>query len=1127
MSKRRKSHAARACVFLCLLLFLSALSSTAQNTAEDSAPQPSNLHQWGAVTLFHGLPSDRVRAIAQGPDGVMWFGTDAGLARYDGRRIQTVSDEGLASKRVRVLRFDEAGTLWVGTDGGAFVRRGEGRFELLAGTEGKAVRAVSNTERGRVLLATADGDVLECRKAEGDSFAVRTLAGRLTADAGKTQPLELTSILSAGGRVLVGTRGRGLMSIEDGGEDGGEGGEAKEVLSRPRAYFVEAIEQDKSGTIVFGAQTSGGDSGLFKIDDSGSIERPSKISEAATGTVSALSFDARRDLFVGTDGQGVYRYRGAHRLQHFTFAGTAGGLRSDHVFSIFIDREGVAWFGTDRGVCRYDPGGVRVETVSNEAEGNFVRVLYRTALGRLLCGTNRGLFVRDADSPTWRPIEELSDRVVYAVGEDSKGSLLVGSADGLHVEVEPKAGAGTSPLELKPEGKGAGEASAIVKGSEANEKGRTGERAAAAKTGEPAVTGSVRAIAVLDGATYIATYGRGVERLGDAPQQRTLVWPKAGADDARAREVISLHADRARGRLWIGTANSGLFYSDGREVRSEPALARLARSAVRGISGGSGEGEWLWIATSSGLYAYREGRGLVDIAPGIDARGVATIAPESQPRTGDETAAGATPTDATREAAARRVPQAWFSTAGSGVVKVALDEQFGALVTRLDAEQGLPSQNAFAVLPLAPQASDEPPLLLVGTTRGLARYEPGGAPPRLRLMRVTAARTHEPEELGADNALRLEYPQNGLVLDVAATGSRTFPEQFQYAFLLYDQKGRTVKQKLSHDSQFQIESLAPGSYRVEARAYNFDLVSSRPLRFEFEIAKAPFPRTIALLSVLLGLAVLALLWALAQHRRVVRSGAELLDANRQLAAARLQLANEAETERRRIARDLHDQTLADLRRLLLLTDEIQADAGAAAPSGGAGSDGTGAAAATAAVANASALRAEIESVSQEIRRICEDLSPSVLENVGFVAALEWALTERVAHLPADCKFTYDFVCDDEIEERLRLSRGVQMQIYRIVQEAVSNVCRHASAGRVRLSVEVSESDCLVLTLEDDGRGLPPENRKARHGRGLSNIRARASLIEAEVEWRKREEGGTIFVLRKEPERARADERAAP
>jgi len=99
--------------------------------------------------------------------------------------------------------------------------------------------------------------------------------------------------------------------------------------------------------------------------------------------------------------------------------------------------------------------------------------------------------------------------------------------------------------------------------------------------------------------------------------------------------------------------------------------------------------------------------------------------------------------------------------------------------------------------------------------------------------------------------------------------------------------------------------------------------------------------------VLLALALLAMWWGYRQNRN-------LFGANRQLADTRMQLANETETERRRIARDLHDQTLADLRRLMMLTDQLpESKNGHVEPS---------------------AFRDEIESISTEIRRICEDLS---------------------------------------------------------------------------------------------------------------------------------------------------------
>jgi len=1071
------------------------------------------LHRWGAVTLFHGLPSDQVRAVAQDAEGVMWFGTDAGLARYDGRRVQSVTTEGLAGPRVRALGTDTSGALWVGADGGALVRAaGSEAFRRVEETRGKSVLAVHTPAEGRALLATADGLVFDCRLGKDGSLSVTQLGDQLTAAAGKAQPVEVTSLALAGETVVVGTKGRGLMTI-----DLAPGNEAREVAGRPRIFYVEALARDASGALYMGAQTSASDSGILKLEDE-KLARPSKVAGTATGTVTALAAapGAGGDLYAATDGRGVFRLSGGRVVERFTFAGTAGALRSDRVNAVFVDREGVVWFGTPRGVCRYDPRGVRVEQLSAEAESNFVRSVYRTARGRLLVGTNRGLFAREEASGAWREVPEVAGKTVHAIAEDRRGLLLVGTGAGLYVGLQTEGLRARSPVRLAPEEKsdgekpegtteqkptaekgteqkvapGAAEAPQATPGKAANAEATNAkpEADAAKKVPEPALSGSVRAIAPLGDAVYVATFGRGLERFV-GPGRRELVWPRAGEDE-RGREVVSLYADESRGRLWVGTANAGVFYFDGSAVRAEPALAPLGGSTVWGASAAEG---WLWLATSRGLYAFREGRGLVEVAPGVDARAVAAVASVS----------GAQVTDA---------PQAWCATAGIGVLRVTLDPQFGAITSRLDSEQGLPTDNAYAVLRLPAADDDERSrgsagTLLVGTTRGLARYEPGTHAPSLRLVRVTASRTLQPEELRG-GALSLVYPQNGLALDVAAAASRTFPEQFLYAFTLRDSKGHAVKQKLSRDSQFQAEGLPAGAYTVTARAYTLDLVGSDPLVFNFEVARAPFPRTIVTLSVLLALALVMLAWAYLQHRRIVRSREELREANHQLAEARLQLASEAEAERRRIARDLHDQTLADLRRLLLLTDEMQQQQ----PSTVAAPGGT--LANTYAAADPTRLRAEIESISQEVRRICEDLSPSVLENVGFAAALEWALASACAQQPSAQRFTYDFACDEDLEERLALSPGVQMQVYRIVQEAVSNVCRHARAAHVNLRVGLDAAGDFLLTLSDDGHGFDAENKRALKGRGLAGIRARASLIEADAVWTRREVGGTVFALRK-------------
>ncbi|HXG93779.1 MAG TPA: two-component regulator propeller domain-containing protein [Blastocatellia bacterium] len=114
------------------MLVASAIALPASDKSEST---PSNLHQWGAVTLFHGLPSDHVRTIAQSSDGAMWLGTDGGLARYDCRRIQKIATEGIAASRILALKLDDTGALWIGSDAGAASTPKRARRRQVAGLQ--------------------------------------------------------------------------------------------------------------------------------------------------------------------------------------------------------------------------------------------------------------------------------------------------------------------------------------------------------------------------------------------------------------------------------------------------------------------------------------------------------------------------------------------------------------------------------------------------------------------------------------------------------------------------------------------------------------------------------------------------------------------------------------------------------------------------------------------------------------------------------------------------------------------------------------------------------------------------------------------------------------------------------
>lgn len=100
-----------------------------------------------------------------------------------------------------------------------------------------------------------------------------------------------------------------------------------------------------------------------------------------------------------------------------------------------------------------------------------------------------------------------------------------------------------------------------------------------------------------------------------------------------------------------------------------------------------------------------------------------------------------------------------------------------------------------------------------------------------------------------------------------------------------------------------------------------------------------------------------------------------------------------------------------------------------------------------------------------VRRILNDLRPGVLDHLGLWAALECLLEELQARSGLACEFE----CAPQVE-RCRLGRDAEIAIYRIAQEVLTNVRRHARATRLRLSARARGRD-LELELADDGRGM--------------------------------------------------------
>lgn len=919
-------------------------------------PIAQNYHQWGSITVFNGLPSDSVRAIAQTEDGVMWFGTDNGLARFDGRRVQNFTPGGPDSNHILSLNTMADGRLLIGTAAGAFVYVDD-RFQQVAGTQDTGVTFIFILSDISVYLGTDTGLVLSLDTKPIVPVAEQMFAEPLRADDGS--PLGISSLLEQDGKLLASTHGRGVFLIEH--------GTAKEHPASPRPIFVNSLIDDKYGTLWLATDAARSASGVY-------LQTGPRVTRVAAPTADVLALDANKSgLWAGSERFGLFHFDRQKLKKNYTFENTSGGLRSDNIFTLFTDRESVLWVGTNRGVSRFDQIGAFQQAVSSIANSNFVRTLYQAPgdAGRLFAGTNRGLFYFDTGD-RWTEIPALKGKVVYSVGLRGD-AVVVGTADGLY-----------------------------------------------SIDGRRIIDGDIRGLAELNGRSYAAVYGKGLADITDEK-------PRLVFTDASPTSVAE-----DRDKVWIGTEGRGLFSFDGDSIKTEAGPDVLKSGTIWSIYKAASD-DTVYIAGEHGVFAFLDGK-VEQVAAAEDVRDVF-----------------------------ERDGHIWAASTTQGLLHARRDERFGWLISAVGFEQGMPSEKTFSILP----SGDA---LKIATNRGIVTYTQGTVEPKLIATRVLSQRVHDLSELRSK--IEIDYPQNSILIEVAGQSSRTFPEEFQYAFVLKNAGGDVIDSRLSREPQFAPSNLKPGDYTIESIAFDRDLLSSEPLVISFSIAHAPFPWTAAALAVLLIIAVVALVWAVIERRRIAQSSIEL-------AAARFDLANEAERERRRIARDLHDQTLADLRNLMMKGDKL-----------GTGGD----------------FRNEIEAVSTEIRRICEDLSPSVLENVGLVAALEFLLTQTVEN-PT-------FSASDGVEDRIGFPLNVQLQIYRIAQEALTNIARHSTADRVEMKVAVDESGNFEMTIRDNGDTFDPESATHR-GRGISNIRSRANLINGTAGWSRLPSGENGFALRVE------------
>ena len=140
-----------------------------------------------------------------------------------------------------------------------------------------------------------------------------------------------------------------------------------------------------------------------------------------------------------------------------------------------------------------------------------------------------------------------------------------------------------------------------------------------------------------------------------------------------------------------------------------------------------------------------------------------------------------------------------------------------------------------------------------------------------------------------------------------------------------------------------------------------------------------------------------------------------------------------------------------------------------------------------------------------LRRIASELRPRALDDLGLTAALEWQAQEFESRTRIHCRFTFS-------EELITIDTQQSTAIFRVFQESLTNVARHAHATSVEARLG-REGDQLIFQVCDNGRGFDPEQAKARKSLGLLGMQERALLINGELKIESVPGVGTTVTLR--------------
>jgi signal transduction histidine kinase len=221
---------------------------------------------------------------------------------------------------------------------------------------------------------------------------------------------------------------------------------------------------------------------------------------------------------------------------------------------------------------------------------------------------------------------------------------------------------------------------------------------------------------------------------------------------------------------------------------------------------------------------------------------------------------------------------------------------------------------------------------------------------------------------------------------------------------------------------------------------------------------------------------------------------ELQSSREQLRALAARLQSVREEERKGLSRDIHDelgQVLTGLKmELAWIRTRLQTPEAIARK---------------ALLKKIALLGSQIDAAANSIRKLCSELRPGILDDLGLAAAIEWQAREFTKRTGIKCELV-------NRADNPNLAPDGITAVFRIFQEILTNVARHARARTVRVHLEESQAS-LVLEASDDGRGIRPVEVTGSKSLGLVGMRERAMALGGTIEFQARAGGGTTVRLR--------------